>query len=108
MSVFLDSYSISEDASHGGDTVVSLRLKEWRSAALTIVHPEEPAPPPPQRDPPMAPQPETYTVMRGDTLWAIARRFLGSGSRWPEIYALNRQTISNPNRIFPGQVVTLP
>jgi nucleoid-associated protein YgaU len=47
-------------------------------------------------------------VVKGDTLWAIARLFLGDGSRWPEIHALNRAAITNPNLIFPGQVVFLP
>jgi LysM repeat protein len=108
MTVNLESYAISEDASHGGDTVVSLRLKEWRNAALTVIHPDSPTPPPPPREPPVAVQPQTYTVVRGDTLWAIARRFLGDGSKWPEIHVLNRATITNPNLIHPGQVVILP
>ncbi len=36
---------------------------------------------------------KTYTSVKGDTLWAIAERFLGNGSRWPEIYNLNQQII---------------
>lgn len=50
----------------------------------------------------------TYTVVRGDTLWAIAARFLGNGARWPEIYNLNRNIIKNPNLIYAGQVLKLP
>jgi hypothetical protein len=49
-----------------------------------------------------------YTVKSGDTLQKIARRFLGSTSRWKEIYDDNRKVIgSNPNLIFPGQVLTI-
>ena len=53
-------------------------------------------------------QNRTYTVKPGDSLWRIAARELGSGRRWQEIYALNRELISNPSLIFPGQELTLP
>jgi nucleoid-associated protein YgaU len=52
---------------------------------------------------------KTYTVKKGDTLWGIAKQYLGNGSRYPEIYNLNRNIIgNNPNLIKPGQVLTLP
>ena len=44
----------------------------------------------------------------GDTLTKIARAQLGEGSRWPEIFALNRTVIRHPDRIFPGQLLILP
>jgi hypothetical protein len=50
----------------------------------------------------------TYTIVKGDTLWGIARRYLGSGTRWSEIYALNRDKIADPNLIYPGQELVLP
>ena len=50
----------------------------------------------------------TYTVKTGDCLWNIARSELGSGSRWEEIYQLNRDSIRNPNQIQVGQVLVLP
>ena len=62
--------------------------------------------PPPAPPPPVA---KTYTVAPGDTLWAIAKKQLGAGNRWPEIYEKNRATIGdNPDRIKPGQVLTIP
>ena len=51
-------------------------------------------------------QPAVYTVVKGDTLWEIARRLLGDSRRYPELAALNG--IANPNLIFPGQTLTLP
>jgi murein DD-endopeptidase MepM/ murein hydrolase activator NlpD len=50
----------------------------------------------------------TVTVQRGDSLSKIAQRALGDGNRWREIYDANRDTISNPNIIHPGQVLRLP
>ena len=50
----------------------------------------------------------TYTVKPGDTLWGIAERFLGKGSRWREIYYANQAIIgANPNIIHPGQKLTI-
>ena len=66
---------------------------------------EEPAPPPPPPPPP-APAPRTYTVVSGDTLWAIAERFYGDGNKYPQI--AEASGISNPDLIHPGQVVTIP
>lgn len=43
-----------------------------------------------------------YVVKRGDTLWAIASRYLGSGTKYPQIAQENN--IPNPNLIYPGQV----
>ena len=54
-------------------------------------------------------QTRTYTVKSGDCLWTIAKRFLGKGSRYTEIYEMNKSVIgANPNLIRPGQVYTLP
>ena len=49
-----------------------------------------------------------YTVVSGDCLWRIARRELGEGVRWPEIYELNRDQIRDPHWIYPGQVFAIP
>ena len=51
----------------------------------------------------------TYTVVSGDSLWAIAVKLLGNGARWPEIYEANKAVVGpNPNLIHPGQVLTIP
>lgn len=55
--------------------------------------------------------PKTYTVVSGDSLWKIAQRVLGDGSRWQEIYTYNNNKSiigGNPNLIYPGQVLSIP
>jgi nucleoid-associated protein YgaU len=51
---------------------------------------------------------EYYTIVSGDTLGGIAAKFLGKGSRYPEIFEANREVIEDPNKIFPGQKIRIP
>lgn len=49
-----------------------------------------------------------YTIKQNDTLAHIAKCVLGDESRWREIYALNKDRISDPNLIYVGQTIRLP
>ncbi|MEO6792460.1 MAG: LysM peptidoglycan-binding domain-containing protein [Mycobacterium sp.] len=55
---------------------------------------------------PEAPAARTYTVVSGDTLFAIAERFYGDGNKYPEI--AKASGIANPDLIHPGQELTIP
>ena len=51
---------------------------------------------------------QTYTVQAGDTLGAIAKRYLGDSSAYMEIFNANRDQLSNPDLLKPGQVLKIP
>jgi uncharacterized protein YidB (DUF937 family) len=55
-----------------------------------------------------AAQAQTYTVVSGDSLSKIAKHFYGDGNDWHKIFEANRDKISNPDVIHPGQVLRIP
>jgi len=50
----------------------------------------------------------THEVVRGETLWSLAERYLGNPYRWPLLYEANASQIPNPNVLEPGQVLVIP
>lgn len=54
------------------------------------------------------PAPVTVTVQPGYTLWGIARRQLGTGYLYVQVYEANKDKIRDPDLIYPGQVFTIP
>jgi nucleoid-associated protein YgaU len=60
------------------------------------------------RDASSAPKTKTYTVVKGDTLWGIAKKYYGDGSQYTKIFNANKNRISNPNVIQVGWVLTIP
>lgn len=50
----------------------------------------------------------SYTVVRGDTLWGIAKKFYSNGSQYTKIYNANKNIIKNPSLIYPGQKLVIP
>ena len=49
-----------------------------------------------------------HTVEKGDTLWAIATKSYGDGTKYKLIFEANRPMLADPNEIYPGQVLRLP
>jgi nucleoid-associated protein YgaU len=50
----------------------------------------------------------TYTVVSGDTLSGIAKQFYHDANQWQRIFDANRDILSNPDRISPGQHLRIP
>jgi len=49
-----------------------------------------------------------YTIVRGDSLSKIAKRFYGDAMKYPVLFEANREIIKNPDLIYPGQVLRVP
>ena len=115
--VSLEDYKLVEDAGDGFDVKVKIRLKQWRdygtkAVKMTVNASKPKAALEPVRQMTTSPMPavsQTYTVVKGDCLWNIAKKFYGKGAKYTVIYNANKKVIGgNPNLIYPGQVLTIP
>lgn len=113
--VSMEDYTITEEAKNGFDFSVKIRLKQYRdygtkTVNIIIADAKPKANIGVTRETANSPDTgtaQTYTVEKGDCLWNIAKKFYGNGSRYTQIQKAN-PAISNPNRIYPGQVLTIP
>lgn len=55
-----------------------------------------------------APESTMYTVQSGDTLSKIAKSVYGSADDYMKIFEANKPLLSDPNKIYPGQVLRIP
>lgn len=113
MMVSIEDYELYEDAEDlGFDTQVQISLKQYReygTKKLTIDEQTNTVSTETKREEGTnVPSKSSYTVVSGDCLWNIAKKYLGDGSRWKEIYELNTDKIQNPNLIYPGQELVMP
>lgn len=109
MAVTVEDYDITEDATEGLDVSVDVRLKQWRSyGTKTATVQGDTVTVTQERDAGTAPTATAHTVVKGDTLWALAAKYYGSGAQYARIYNANRDQVSNPNLIYPGQVLVIP
>ena len=49
-----------------------------------------------------------YTVVKGDTLSAIAKAMYGNAGQYPKIFEANKPMLGNPDKIYPGQLLRIP
>jgi len=49
-----------------------------------------------------------HEVKKGETLWAIASKHYGNGTKYQTIFEANRPMLSDPDKIYPGQILRIP
>lgn len=54
------------------------------------------------------PEATFHTVEKGDTLWKVAEKTYGNGSKYQAIFEANKPMLSDPDKIYPGQVLRIP
>lgn len=91
------------------DLYVSIALRQWKKveAPVNTITRKAGSALAPRESKTGANAVRTYTVVKGDCLWKIAKKFYGNGSEYKRLAAANPQ-IKNPNLIYPGQVLTIP
>lgn len=109
MEVLLEEYTVTEKGGEQGDFWVEMHWKEWKAAKsirYSVKGEGSGAVLMEQGQTRQAKTPASvYTVQKGDCLWNIAKKQLGDGTKYKEIAQKNG--ISDPNRIYPGQVLKL-
>ena len=126
MTCTLEDYTVEDDVKEGVDLKLSLNFKQWvnygtktvtfqKSGGKTTTSTKKS-----RKSASKKGSGGTYTVKKGDCLINIAKKKLGSGNRWKEIYKLNKTTIentakkhgkkssSNGHWIYPGTKLKLP
>ena len=107
----IESFSRYEQGGDVGTIYYDISLKEYREVTLRKVKVEQKQATVEKTETRVdnTTAPKTYTVKKGDCLWNIAKQLYGSGADYSKIYEANKGTVgSNPNLIYPGQVLTIP
>lgn len=120
MDVYIDNYEITY-ANGFGDYLYSIVLKQYKDVNVDVKKPSKAAKSKTTsatKRP--SPSPKTYKVKSGDNLWKIATNLLKKGTRWREIYNLNKDLIEKTAKkhgkkssdqghwIYSGTVLKIP
>lgn len=118
MAVSIEKFNWSEEGGSVGDIQYQIAFKEYRFHAAkkvkieqkttdgekTVVMPKNQSEPRPDT----RVQPKTYTLVAGDNLWKVAKKFLGDGSKYKQIQTLNGIKDSELKKLPIGKVIKLP
>ena len=103
--VGFEDYTVSEDVNNGLDLLVNIKLKEYKNFGTKVFDYDEEtktATIKPSRSTENAPTIKTYVSKSGDTLWSVAKQFLGDGGKYVDLMRLNEL---NSNTLEPGQQI---
>lgn len=118
--VSLEDYTLKESAENAYDIEVSLKFKQYvnfETRKNVVIYKEASKV---KTETKTVTSNKTYTVVKGDCLWNISRKFYGTGSKWKTIYNANKTVIentakkygrkssSNGHWIYPGTKLTIP
>ncbi len=95
-------YTLRLDALNAQGDVVSRLETPFKREAPEVLLPAV------SQEPGAAPPIRAVTVQKGDTLWAISRDRYGDGVLYVKVFDANRDSIRNPDLIYPGQVFSVP
>lgn len=101
-------FDIREKGGEPGDIYYDIEFKEYEFINIREVVQQAPKVQQQTDRPETAATANTYTVVKGDCLWNISKKFYGSGAQYPKIFNANNPPIKNANLIYPGQVLTIP
>lgn len=123
LKVSLEDYRLVEDAEDASDLSIEINLKQYIDYGAKVVYVEPNKPnqgtttTKPQSSPnkPSNNKLKTYTVKHGDSMWEIAKKYLGDGSKYKQLYSMNKELIDKRNAkegtpkytIYTGQVLRL-
>lgn len=117
ITVTLEDYTAEDSVDEGFDVTCSLSLKQYvpfETKTAKIKTKKKKKKVKKKKDRPkkkeVPSKNKKYTVVKGDCLWAIARKFYGDGSKYTKIYSANSSLFKgrSPNLIYPGDVLTIP
>lgn len=103
--VTVEDYKITRSPDLGDDIEVEIKLKQYVEYGLKSVPVDNTKKTKKKSRTEKTTETTAYTVQKGDTLWAIAKKFYGDGSLYPYLAYINN--ISNPNIIHTGQVLKI-
>lgn len=123
--VSIEEYSLTESVDNGLDVVASIELKEYKAyGTKTYPLPETSTKKEVKKERPAGKGSENvgkeYVIQSGDTLWSIAKKMYGDGSKWGAIFTANKKILDeaakkhgkadsgNGHWIYTGTKITIP
>jgi nucleoid-associated protein YgaU len=109
--LFLQGVAPSEGAKNKVWDQIKLVNPNWSQeliADITVAPSAQSAPGSQSGSQPQASAARTYTVQSGDSLSKISKQFYGSANEHMKIFEANRDVLSDPNKISPGQTLKIP